>query len=109
MGSRAGTADSLSTVAACPNGSRRGWRGSAPSSSTRWCVQDGFELYLHGFIVAADGAWTVVQQGMNGERGQARRYHWLSESVRSFEIWGHHTQIVPAQAWHRQLRMVSPG
>src|SRR5437763_4826047 len=47
-------------------------------------VQDGFSLYLHGFVVANDGAWTVVQQGMNGERGQARRYHWLSENVRSF-------------------------
>ncbi|HVV17767.1 MAG TPA: DUF763 domain-containing protein [Polyangia bacterium] len=39
-------------------------------------VQDGFELYLHGFIVADDGAWVVVQQGMNGARRQARRYHW---------------------------------
>ncbi|HVV15752.1 MAG TPA: DUF763 domain-containing protein [Polyangia bacterium] len=40
-------------------------------------VQDGFELYLHGFIVADDGAWVVVQQGMNGARRQARRYHWI--------------------------------
>jgi uncharacterized protein len=47
-------------------------------------VQDGFELYLHGFIVADDGHWVVVQQGMNGERRQARRYHWLSEGLRSF-------------------------
>src|SRR5436305_1676953 len=47
-------------------------------------VQDGFDLYLHGFVVATDGAWTVVQQGMNPGRGQARRYHWLSEGVRSF-------------------------
>src|SRR4051812_13493020 len=47
-------------------------------------VQDGFSLYLHGFVVASDGAWTVVQQGMNGNSGQARRYHWLSEQVRSF-------------------------
>ena len=47
-------------------------------------VQDGFELYLHGFIVTAEGHWTVVQQGMNGERGQARRYHWLSEGLKSF-------------------------
>ena len=44
-------------------------------------VQDGFELYLHGFIVADDGAWVVVQQGMNGERRQARRYHWLSRAA----------------------------
>jgi hypothetical protein len=40
-------------------------------------IQDGFELYLHGFIFADDGAWVVVQQGMNGERRQARRYHWI--------------------------------
>ena len=47
-------------------------------------VQDGFQLYLHGFVVARDGAWAVVQQGMNPDRRQARRYHWLSQAVRSF-------------------------
>jgi len=47
-------------------------------------VQDGFDLYLHGFIVTDNGSWTVVQQGMNGERKQARRYHWLSEGLKSF-------------------------
>jgi uncharacterized protein len=47
-------------------------------------VQDGFELYLHSFIIADDGRWTVVQQGMNAERKQARRYHWLSEGLESF-------------------------
>src|SRR5213596_3790323 len=47
-------------------------------------VQDGFDLYLHGFIVTDDGRWTVVQQGMNGARRQARRYHWLSETMQSF-------------------------
>jgi uncharacterized protein len=47
-------------------------------------VQDGFDLYLHGFIVGNDGKWTVVQQGMNGERRRARRYHWLSEGLSSF-------------------------
>ena len=47
-------------------------------------VQDGFDLYLHSFIVTDDGHWVVVQQGMNGERGQARRYHWLSEGLQSF-------------------------
>lgn len=48
------------------------------------CVQDGFELYLHGFFVTKDGNWTVVQQGMNGGRKLARRYHWLSEGLESF-------------------------
>jgi len=47
-------------------------------------VQDGFDLYLHGFIVTDDGRWVVVQQGMNGSRRQARRYHWLSEGLESF-------------------------
>jgi hypothetical protein len=48
------------------------------------CVQDGFELYLHGFFVSQEGAWTVVQQGMNGDQRLARRYHWLSEGLTSF-------------------------
>jgi hypothetical protein len=47
-------------------------------------VQDGFDLYLHGFIVSDDGRWVVVQQGMNGDARQARRYHWLSEGLSSF-------------------------
>lgn len=47
-------------------------------------VQDGFDLYLHGFVVADDGKWVVVQQGMNGDRRQARRYHWLSEGLNGF-------------------------
>ena len=60
-------------------------------------VQDGFDLYLHGFIVADDGSWVVVQQGMNGERRQARRYHWLSKGLKSF-VDAPHTAIEgPAQ------------
>jgi hypothetical protein len=47
-------------------------------------VQDGFALYMHGFVVSVDGAWTVVQQGMNTRTRQARRYHWLSEGLSSF-------------------------
>ena len=47
-------------------------------------VQDGFDLYLHSFIVTDDGKWVVVQQGMNDASGQARRYHWLSEDMVSF-------------------------
>ncbi|MFD0985739.1 DUF763 domain-containing protein [Methyloligella solikamskensis] len=47
-------------------------------------VQDGFDLYLHGFIVTDDGQWVAVQQGMNGDKRQARRYHWLSEDLKSF-------------------------
>ena len=47
-------------------------------------IQDGYDLYLHGFIVADDGKWVVVQQGMNGGTKLARRYHWLSEGLESF-------------------------
>ncbi len=47
-------------------------------------VQDGFDLYLHGFFVTDDGQWTVVQQGMNGNKRQARRYHWHSQALQDF-------------------------
>ena len=47
-------------------------------------VQDGFDLYLHGFFVTREGHWTVVQQGMNTEKRQARRYHWYSQSRSNF-------------------------
>ncbi|MEA3032663.1 MAG: uncharacterized protein QOH86_679 [Sphingomonadales bacterium] len=47
-------------------------------------LQDGFDLYLHGFFVTDDGKWAVVQQGMNGASKTARRYHWLSDGLTSF-------------------------
>ena len=47
-------------------------------------IADGFQLYLHGFIIAASGEWTIVQQGMNGSSGMARRYHWHSAAVKNF-------------------------
>jgi hypothetical protein len=72
-------------------GEKTGFDGAALARTSRLvakvdsaAVQDGFDLYLHGFIVTDDGHWVVVQQGMNGERRQARRYHWLSEGLTSF-------------------------
>src|ERR1700760_531350 len=47
-------------------------------------VQDGFDLYLHGFFVTDDGKWTVVQQGMKRDSRPARRYHWHSAVVKDF-------------------------
>lgn len=47
-------------------------------------VQDGFQLYMHNFIVSDDGQWTVVQQGMSTFSSTARRYHWHSEGLASF-------------------------
>lgn len=47
-------------------------------------LQDGFQLYLHSFIVSNEGDWAVVQQGMNDGNGMARRYHWHSATVSNF-------------------------
>src|SRR3954447_3763127 len=47
-------------------------------------IADGFQIYLHTFIVTAAGEWAVVQQGMNTASGMARRYHWHSATVRDF-------------------------
>lgn len=47
-------------------------------------VQDGFDLYLHGFFATVEGHWCVVQQGMNEDRAEARRYHWQSDQLPGF-------------------------
>jgi len=72
-------------------GAKVGFDGAALAEASRLvakvdsaAVQDGFDLYLHGFFVTDDGRWTVVQQGMNGDGGLARRYHWHSEGLGSF-------------------------
>jgi hypothetical protein len=72
-------------------GERVGFDGAALARASRMvakvdsaAVQDGFDLYLHGFVVSDEGRWVVIQQGMNGERRQARRYHWLSEGLQGF-------------------------
>ncbi len=56
-------------------------------------IADGFQLYLHSFIVSSAGEWTVVQQGMNEATALARRYHWHSAAVRDFTLQPH-TAIV---------------
>ncbi len=72
-------------------GERIGFDGDALIRASRLvakvdsaAVQDGFDLYLHGFFVTDDGKWTIVQQGMNGDMRQARRYHWHSQALSSF-------------------------
>jgi len=47
-------------------------------------VADGFQLYLHSFVVTGSGQWAIVQQGMNPANHSARRYHWHSATVRDF-------------------------
>jgi hypothetical protein len=56
-------------------------------------IADGFQIYLHAFVVTKDGDWAVVQQGMNPARRLARRYHWHSATVRDFTC-EPHTAIV---------------
>jgi uncharacterized protein len=85
-------------------GERVGFDGAALATASRLiakvdgaAVQDGFDLYLHGFIVTDEGRWAVVQQGMNGDRKQARRYHWLSQGLTSFVDEPHSAIEGPAQ------------
>ena len=58
-------------------------------------IQDGFQVYLHTFVVTRSGEWAVIQQGMNDQTGMARRYHWRSGMFSSYvetphsSIYGH--------------------
>jgi hypothetical protein len=56
-------------------------------------IGDGFQLYLHSFVVAGSGEWAVVQQGMNAGSHLARRYHWHSPAIRDFTC-EPHTAII---------------
>ncbi|HYC86284.1 MAG TPA: DUF763 domain-containing protein [Chryseosolibacter sp.] len=70
---------------------KTGLNGSALVHSSRLAakvdntaIQDGFQLYLHSFILSDSGEWTVVQQGLNDSSGMARRYHWHSGAFQSY-------------------------
>ena len=56
-------------------------------------IADGFQIYLHGFVLTKDGEWAIVQQGMNEHSRLARRYHWHSAAVKDFTC-EPHTAIV---------------
>src|SRR3989442_1468345 len=79
---------------------RRGFDGEALVRTSRLtaridnnAIADGFQIYLHTFVLSADGEWAVVQQGMNENTALARRYHWHSATVRDFTA-EPHTGIV---------------
>ena len=81
-------------------GDRRGFDGEALVRTSRLtaridnnAIADGFQIYLHNFVVTADGEWAVVQQGLNDRNGLARRYHWHSATVKDF-VAEPHTGIV---------------
>ena len=68
-------------------------------------LQDGHQLYHHSFVFDSKGNWAVIQQGMNGETGYARRYHWFSKDISSF-VEEPHTAIIGTRA-SRVLDMTS--
>src|SRR5687767_12185748 len=81
-------------------GDRRGFDGETLVRTSRLtaridnnAIADGFQIYLHNFVVTADGEWAVVQQGLNDRSGLARRYHWHSATVKDF-VAEPHTGIV---------------
>jgi len=70
---------------------KRGLNGDALVRTSRLTARvdnnalaDGFQIYLHSFVVTSNGEWAVVQQGLNDRNGMARRYHWHSASVSDF-------------------------
>ena len=56
-------------------------------------IQDGHTLYHHVFLFSEDGNWVVIQQGMNEQTNYARRYHWLSDNIKSFVVEPHNAII----------------
>lgn len=52
-------------------------------------VQDGYSLYHHVILFDKHGNWVVVQQGMNPNNRMARRYHWISDYLKSFVLEPH--------------------
>jgi hypothetical protein len=89
------TPDELRTVAehASLDGEKLARTSRLTAKIDNNAIADGFQLYLHSFVVSKAGEWTVVQQGMNEASGLARRYHWHSATVRDFTS-EPHTAIV---------------
>jgi len=69
-------------------------------------IDDGFQLYLHGFVVSTKGDWAIVQQGLNDATGYARRYHWHSASVRDFVTEPHSGIVGDSIATHDIMNLV---
>lgn len=69
-------------------------------------VQDGYSLYRHVILFDKEGDWTVVQQGMNPNNMMARRYHWISDWVKSF-VSEPHSGIICAHKNSDTLNMTS--
>lgn len=66
------------------DGARLAYNSRMAAKVDSAAIQDGFGIYHHSFFVSSEGEWAVVQQGMRGNEGTARRYHWLGSQVRDF-------------------------
>jgi hypothetical protein len=66
-------------------------------------IDDGFQIYLHSFVVTRECDWAIVQQGMDEGRGVARRYHWHSAAVRDFTADPHSAIVGASQGEIRNL------
>lgn len=72
-------------------------------------VQDGYTLYHHSFFFSKNGAWAVVQQGMNTNTKSARRYHWFDKLDKSsIDFVNEPHRAISAQSIHANvLNLVS--
>src|SRR3989475_10743544 len=94
-------------------GSRTGLDGARLAYNSRMAakvdsaaIQDGFGIYHHSFFVTSEGEWAVVQQGMRGNDGTARRYHWLGSQVSDF-VNEPHAAIASDKSGQLVLNMVA--
>jgi len=69
-------------------------------------IQDGYNLYHHVFLFDKNSNWTIIQQGLNKEHRMARRYHWISDNLKSYLI-EPHTGIISSEKLDTVLDMTS--
>jgi len=69
-------------------------------------IQDGYQIYHHAFLFTKNGAWTVVQQGMNIYDKTARRYHWHSQNIKDL-ILEPHSGIITQKTQKNVLNLTS--
>jgi len=69
-------------------------------------IQDGYTLYHHVVFFDINGNWTIIQQGLNKNNRMARRYHWISDDLKSYII-DPHKGIISSERLSNVLNMTS--
>lgn len=101
------TPDQLRALEDCGlNGKKLAWTSRAVAKVDNAAIQAGYQLYHHVFFVDQDENWAVVQQGMDSKTGDARRYHWISEHLRSY-VEEPHAGMISGEAKSVVLDMTS--